>query len=213
MMKYSVIVMMLASMLASGCAMMQTPKIKEASPQGPVITLDGQLVMVAKLVSGFGGMFFDDNGNLNVYMVKPDEEMSAQARQERKSRLETALAAVFGENFLSQGEGQFAGRQIQSKPIPQIRIIKGDYDILQLANWRAGVDKALDVPGTAFTDLDEKQNRLRIGIESPIFREQIQRILTQQGVPPAAVIIEETKPIRFHDTLRDKIRPLQGAYR
>jgi hypothetical protein len=212
-MKNSVIVIVLASILASGCATMQTPKIEEASPQALFISLDDQLVTVAKLVPGFGGMFFDDNGNLNVYMVKPDEELSAQARQERKARLEAVLTAVFGEDFLSQGKGQHPGLRKETPPEqpPQIRIIKGAYDILQLAKWRASVDKALDVPGAVFTDLDEKKNRLRIGIESSIFRKRVHEVLTQQGVPPEAVIIEETKPIRFHDTLRDKIRPLQGG--
>lgn len=214
-MKNIMIVNMLISLavLASGCSDAQTPTVKETNPQGSVITLDDQLVTVAELMPGFGGMFFDENGDLNVYMVVADEELSVQAREQRKSRLEVVLTAVFGKNFLTQGRGQDRGLRKQTPPKqpPRIKIIKGDYDISQLAEWRARLEKALDVPGTVFTDLDERQNRLKIGIESSVFRKQVKKILEIHDIPFAAVIIEETKPIRFHGTLRGKFRPVQGG--
>jgi hypothetical protein len=172
---------------------------KEVAPQGPLVTLDEQLVTVGKLVPGFGGLFFDDGGDLNVYMLEPDEALGAQEREGRRARIEAALAAVFGPALLVQG-----------RP-PRMKIIKADYDIAQLAAWRAGTDKALEVPGTVFIDLDERHNRIRIGIESSVFRRQVEDILAKEGIPPAAVIIEETKPIRFHASLRDKMRPLRGG--
>jgi hypothetical protein len=187
--KSIMVAVMLISILGSGCATMQPPTTREDNPQGPVITLDDQLVTVAKVVSGFGGMFFDDNGNLNVYMLKADEELSAHARQERHKHLQAVLEAVFGEDYLSRGTDRHPDYPIEpdDKDLPRIKIIKGSYNILQLAMWRADIDKALDLPGTVFTDLDEKQNRLRIGIESPIFHKRVQEVLAQQGVPPATL--------------------------
>lgn len=185
------------TMLAGGCATMHSRE--EVAPQGPLVVLDEQLVTIGKLVPGFGGVFFDDNGDLNVYMLQPDEALSPQERQVRGTRIETALAAVFGPALLADGRS------------PRIRILRGDYDVAQLAAWRAAADKALDVPGTVFTDLDERHNRVRIGIESRVFRRPVEDILAKHGVPPAAVIIEETKPIRFQASLRDKMRPLRGG--
>ena len=185
------------AILAGGCSTMHSPG--DTAPQGPILTLDEQLVTVGKLLPGFGGMFFDDNGDLNVYMVQPDEELAAPDREARRARIEAALTAVFGKDLLVQG-----------RP-PRLKIIKGTYDIAQLAAWRLAADKALEVPGTVFTDLDERHNRLRIGVESGVFRKQVEDILAKQGVPPAAVIIEEAKPIRFQSSLRDKMRPMRGG--
>jgi hypothetical protein len=61
--------------LRLGASTIHTPR--ETSPQGPVVSLDDQLVTVAQLVPGFGGVFFDDNGDLTVYMVTSDAERHA----------------------------------------------------------------------------------------------------------------------------------------
>ncbi len=67
------------------------------------------------------------------------------------------------------------------------------------------------MPGVVFTDLDERQNRIKIGVESSEMRKQIEATLVDLGVPLKTVIIEETEPIKFFANLRDRQRPVQGG--
>lgn len=69
------------------------------------------------------------------------------------------------------------------------------------------VARALEVPGVVFTDLDERHNRLKAGIEVTVSREQVEAALRKGGTPRDAVIIEETEPIGFHSALRDNSCP------
>jgi hypothetical protein len=199
--------------LVGGCSVKQTPEIQDQGSRRIDGDMDSQLAKVADRLPGFGGMFFDGDGDLNVYLVEIAEPADAQALEARKARVETAITAVFGPDLLVQGKDRRSepGSQAMPERSPQIKIIRGTYDIPQLLEWRAGVDLALDVQGVLFTDLDERQNRLRVGVETLAARERVEALLARRGVPRAAVIIEQAKPDRFHATLRDERRPVQGG--
>ena len=92
-----------------------------------------------------------------------------------------------------------------------INIIKGTYDIPQLADWRRKADGVLGIGGVVFTDLDERSNRLKIGVAAGTSRESIEAALRKSGVPLEAVIIEDTAPIYEHATLRSHVRPMPGG--
>jgi hypothetical protein len=205
--------MTLLGVLVGGCSVKQAPEIQDQGPRRIDSDMDGQLAKVADRLPGFGGMFFDDNGDLNVYLVAADAPADTQALEARKARVETAITAVFGKDLLVQGRDRRSepGSQAMPERSPEIKIIKGKYDIPQLVEWRAGVDLALEVRGVLFTDLDERHNRVRVGVESSVVRERVEAILARRGIPREAVIIEQTKPDRFHATLRDERRPVQGG--
>jgi hypothetical protein len=202
---------------ASDEELVETAKGTEApapAPGGVGATLDEKLVETARRVDGFGGMFFDDQGSLNVYLVERGQRPSAEALNARQTQVEEALTDVFGADFIAQGRAQRLDRQdtTQSRRLPEIKIIKGDYDVLQLVGWRADIDRALEVPGVVFTDVDEGRNRLKVGVDSAASREQVETTLRASGVPREAVIIEVTKPIKFlQTTLRDTFRPAPGG--
>jgi hypothetical protein len=84
--------------------------------------------------------------------------------------------------------------------------------VVQLVAWRKSLNQLLSVPGVVFTDLDERQNRLKVGIEASTAREAIEAQVNNLGIPPEALIIEVTQPIRFSTTLRDKRRPVPGGF-
>jgi hypothetical protein len=195
----TIVAMSAALFLAGSCSDSQHRPPKEESPQGTIVTFDDHLVSVAKLLPGFGGLFVDEHGDLNVYMVQADDELSAADRASRLARLETVLTAVLEKEILTQGQP------------PRIKIVKGQYDVSQLATWRVSADTTLEIPGAVFSDLDERHNRLRIGIESSVDRKKVEDTLTKQGVPLEAVIFEIAKPIRFMASLRSKFRPLRGG--
>jgi hypothetical protein len=175
--------------------------------------MDAQLIEVARLVPGFGGMYFDDQGDLVVYMVEDSGALAPGAAQEKRAQLEKAVSQVYGADFLSRGRGQRSDEkpeQVTVRP-PTIRVVKADYDVLQLASWRGKVDRALGVANVVFTDLDERTNRLKIGIAPEASREQVEAAIKESGVPREAIVIETTQPIYPNSSLRDKVRPMPGA--
>ena len=207
----SVLTIALVVLLVSAFATRTTPKAQDEVSRGADIILDDQLLRMAQMVPGIGGMFFDENRDLNVYMV--GVEQRPEAMEGQKARIAEALTVVLGKGFLGKGKDSRPGPLGQTRPVqsPQIKIIKGRYDISQLSKWRPRVDQALDAPGVVLTDLDERQNRLKVGIEPGASREQVEARLRELGVPLEMVTIEETKPITPFATVRDMSRPVTGG--
>eukprot|EP00803_Ostreobium_quekettii_P005773 evm.model.scf_2689.1 EVM.evm.TU.scf_2689.1 scf_2689:6497-7918(+) len=84
---------------ALACAFL---RFAAAQPIPP--TSDAQLLRVAELIPEFGGMFFDDDGGANVFLVGGAEvvargPLEAQAAVDRVAG---ALSQIFGPGFLSQ---------------------------------------------------------------------------------------------------------------
>jgi len=204
-------ILMIISGLFTACANTETPP--EELPITGEIMLDEKLRETAKRIDGFGGMYIDDKGNLNVYLVEDFQRLDAKAAANKQTKIKETLVEIYGKELLIQQEEL---RAEQEKKVLEIQprkiiIVKGDYDITQLAKWRAGIERALEVPGVVFTDLDERQNRLKVGIEPNVSHEQIEEIIKKSGIPREAVILEETKPIRFYAGLRSKHRPMPGG--
>jgi hypothetical protein len=69
----------------------------------------------------------------------------------------------------------------------------------------------LAVPGTVFTDLDERSNRVRIGVEDGTAEVSVKQVIARLGIPATALIVERTAPIRLAATLRSRMRPVRGS--
>jgi hypothetical protein len=144
-------------------------------------------VGLARGVRGFGGFFLDREGAPTVYLADPSERGSA----------ERALAPFF------------AARGIDAS---RLRVLHADYGYSQLESWfDQASSEALAVPGAVFADLDEASNRLRIGVAHGTAGVEVEHALAALGIPAAAVIVQQTSPIRQLTTLQDRIRPVPGA--
>jgi hypothetical protein len=217
------IIMIGAACATGGCAIARkitTPDTDLASVGNeiPVMTFDDELVQVAHHLPGFGGMFFDAEGVLNIYLTDANPGGTEKSPAELGDQINEALLAVFGPEILTHYMMVGLGAEAPTaSPMPaRMKIIQGTYDLAQLAAWRPAVNRTLALPGVVLTDLDESKNRLRVGIDSPQWRRQVERELEQQGIPRDAVLIEETdrtyllqSPIR----LQDRIRPLTAGLR
>lgn len=92
------------------------------------------------------------------------------------------------------------------------RVVQGQYTYQQLDRWFRPVSlEALAHNGVVFVDLDEAANRVFVGVENAAGAAVVQRLVARLGVPAGAVTIQETEPIHFVATLRDKIRPVVGG--
>jgi hypothetical protein len=153
--------------------------------------LDAVFVRLAEEVPGFGGLFFDETGTLNVRMT--------------------------GAVQMSTGEVAAAlQRRLPALGIPQAataRIVLRDarYDFKQLSEMRSRVDAVLGLQDVVFTDADEVANRLRIGVTNQAAEAAVRNAVAMAGVPAEAVIVELTDPIEELTTLRDRQRPVAGG--
>jgi hypothetical protein len=142
--------------------------------------------VLAREVRGFGGFFFDPEGVPTIYL----KELPQRGNAER------ALAPYL------RAEGIAPSR---------IRVRRGDFDYAQLERWsgQATVD-VLALPGAVFVDADEAHNRVRIGVDRGAVG-RMRGVIAGLGIPAEAVIVEETEPIGFAATLRNRVRPVVGG--
>jgi hypothetical protein len=144
-------------------------------------------VALARVVPGFGGLFLDSSGKPAVYLTDPNQRGVA----------ERALAGF------ARSEG-FSPTQLQ--------IRKGDFDYLTLDAWAGrATPEALAVRGAVFVDLDERSNRLRIGVEDGTAESEVKKVTARLAIPAAAVIVERTAPIQLAATLQNRVRPVRGG--
>ncbi|MGE0195668.1 MAG: hypothetical protein AB7P48_08600 [Methylocystis sp.] len=175
-----------------------------AAPSAPVTTFDDKLVKIAEQAPGFGGMYFDEKGALQVYMKNAADLRGADAMKTARAQVASAIVSVLGADFLAPNAARKGRAQ-------QPNIIKGDYDVVELARWKKSLGPALDGQEIVFVDLDERRNRVTVGVVGDPSRQRFEALAKSLGVPFDALIIEETQPIRFHASLRDKSRPVRAG--
>ncbi|HKQ76073.1 MAG TPA: hypothetical protein VJ810_20430 [Blastocatellia bacterium] len=156
-------------------------------------TPDDRLAEVGKQVPGFGGMFFDQDGTLQVYMVN------------QKGPVSDALMASLDEIITREIGG---GERLSSKGI---EVLEGQYSFLDLHSWHQQMSPTvLSIPGVISTDNDDGENRLRVGItDAPGVAEAVEKQLSELGIPREAVVISEAKEV--WPELRGRRRPLRGG--
>jgi hypothetical protein len=142
---------------------------------------------VAQAVPGFGG-YFIDHGVPTVWLTDPSQRALA----------EQALAGFLADRGWSAAD---------------LVVRQAAYTWLQLDAWHnAAWPHALSVMGAVYTDIDESSNRLRFGGLNAQAVATITAAVAATGVPAAAVVVQETAPIRQVATLRDRVRPVPGGY-
>jgi hypothetical protein len=138
-----------------------------------VVEHDDLFAQVARVAPGFGGMFLDESGALNVYLLDPTQQEAAEA----------AITAIFGREGLPPGE---------------VRVLQGTYDFLQLWEWRHALRRdVLGLPGVTSLDIDDFSNRLRVGVERAEVELEVEKQLAKLGIPREAVNIEVEPPVEL----------------
>jgi hypothetical protein len=153
--------------------------------------LDAEYAGIAERARGFGGMFYDENGTLNVYLTE-------EGRQSPQRALDEVAGSL-----------QKRGRTAPSNS--EIRILDASRDYVELVTLRSRMGNVLGVPGVVFTDIDEATNSLHLGVLESASVAQVQSALRDAGIPLDAVNIEITDPVVPVATLRDALNPLGGG--
>ena len=139
-------------------------------------------------------MFYDANGKLNVYMTR-ESRLSPQASQQ----------------IIEQVRASVQARQVFAPLASDINIIEGAHDFTALAELRGRMGGVFGVSGVVYTDIDEANNRVRVGVLGGTSAAEVQAALAQAGIPAGAVSVEVTEAIMPLATLRDARDPLGGG--
>jgi hypothetical protein len=166
-------------------------------PQGtlapPLIaTLDDVLAGISREVPGFAGAYFDETSQRLVVRFAG----STEGGDVRAQAVRQLLATRVGDASIQRVD---------------VRVEPAQFPLDNLLAWSSALSaQALALPGTVSTDVDERGNRIRIGVQSLATISNAVRVLVRQlGIPSTAVVVEEVPPVRLE--LRDTHRPLIGG--
>lgn len=177
------------ALVASACsdAGQPTSPSDQSLPHPTSLQQPDDPLALARTVPGFGGFFYDAQGNPTIYL----KDAAVRSTAER----------TLGPYFSSVGTSPSA-----------MRVIKADYDWASLERWQAAASvEALAKPGVVFVDADEATNRVRIGVERGTSGADVRAAVARLGMPDKAVIVQEVEPIRQLATLQDRVRPVPGG--
>jgi hypothetical protein len=150
-------------------------------------TLDDEYAAIAREVPGFGGLYFDRQTNTIVaHSAIPENDFAVRE----------AVREYLNGSLLS------------GLPISTIR---GLYDYRDLNRWRREIEIAASGL-LSMSDVDERRNRVLIGIRSDDAMKKVTEIITGLNLPEDAVVLE------FADFVaprapRDSIRSMVGGMR
>ena len=131
----------------------------------------------------FGGLYVAEDGVVVVVSVRPG------AIGEDRRRLATDFGVTAAD---------------------EVRVALGEYRYLDLVEWRDRLAPvAFVAPGVVFLDVDERRNRLVVGVERVADGRALLRRARGLGIPSSAVLLEQTASLDpLSKDLGDPIRPL-----
>lgn len=162
--------------------------------QGRLWSIDEEFTFLAreKVPGGFGGWFIKD-GRINIYLVDP-------------SRREAATAVLLP--ILKSWDIHSRGKPID---LSDIRVRQGQYDFVQLKQWKERAVEIAGLSGVVLLDADESRNRLVFKVENDLAANNVRAGLVRLDIPHEAAIVEQSGPIRFTQSLRERFRPTLGG--
>lgn len=135
-----------------------------------IISLDQKFASIAAGVPGFGGIFFDEKGNLNIYQKNPNSI----------TKKNSALALLTG---------------MSSADKTNVKILEAKYDYFELQEWRTLLRrKILGKKSVISLDINERKNRVDVGISDSLKINEVKKAITGYNIPSAAFSVVKTEP-------------------
>lgn len=134
------------------------------------------LYQIAAEVPGFGGMYYDDEGDLVIHL----EDL----------RLSGRAAAAVRRHLPGPGK-----RGRQEGPPAAIRFRQAEYGLVELNGYRQRIDRVvLGIPGVVSTDVDDERNRVVVGVRREAAAEEVRRALAATSIPGGSVEVRTIEP-------------------
>ncbi|HEX5746971.1 MAG TPA: hypothetical protein VFZ09_12065 [Archangium sp.] len=148
--------------------------------------LDDLLLDVGAQVSSFGGMYHDEQGRLVVRLTRAEDKPAAQR----------AIAAIFG---------------VERIPAEGIVAAPAQHSFARLKELQQRITPdVLSLRGAVLTDVDEKTNRVTIGVSDLEARGNMEQRLKALGVPSDMVEVVDVNPI-YPASVQGGWRPVPGG--
>jgi hypothetical protein len=150
-----------------------------------VETIDDLFAKVAKQHPGFGGMFInEEKGITHVFL-----------RHGNAKEVVKDLEDVLDQDLPNR-----------AKALP------AKYTFLKLRQWHDRLaPQVLKIREVTLTDIDDRRNRLTVGVENSQASARVERQVAELDIPEGAVKIVKTGPIKLINSLTDRHRPLVGG--
>jgi hypothetical protein len=194
-------------MVAAGCVDSDQPEVTAPGTRSSSVNsdlrprfrnIDEEFAFYATqgtIPGGFGGYFFDAQMRLTMHLV----DMS------RKTEAVSALTSILQALGPRRPDMQISHGDIQ--------VLQGQYDFATLLGWRRTInDVVSQLPDIQFTDVDERINRVVIGVGDQETATRVEAALAGTNVPRAAVKIEQVERYRLTKTLKDYTPEVDGGY-
>lgn len=157
--------------------------------------LEALFLEMDRAVPGFGGLFRE--GAQLVAVTKASDRSSTEAQLRRVLRLP-----------------RYANSELRGLSID--RVDAAAFSFTELARWRRALrTDVLDTKGVSSFDLDERANRLVIGVASDVDALALRRLFANAGVPAVAILLraEELSSGAQGASLDSRVRPLTAGTR
>lgn len=183
-----------ASLSLSACAPdgespTSTPRFSVGENQSLFQPGEQRFAQIAARAPSFGG-FYVDGDNLVVMSTSDDANVRG------------AITDLAPEIFATTDD----------RPT-RIEIQRVAYPVQALANWRNAAMTVAEQAGIRTLDLDERRNRVTVGVEPGTQQERLFFLLADVGIPSEALHIMEVGSVVSDATLNARTRPLAGGYR
>ena len=180
----------------------------EAKPEAPQTdlpdlpeTLDEQFLAIGEEVSGFAGLYYDDNNDLVVNVARGGLGVSSI------SDIEAALVKEFGQEVF-ETVGTLSGQSVE----PTLKTQEVKYSFEELTNFLEKFEREIEEVGINIVDIDEVANEIYLGVENEAIANKLRTAFTQLELPKDAITVAvEQAPIPLATTLDSKVRPTQGG--
>jgi len=134
------------------------------------------LFQIEAEVPGFGGMYYDDGGDL-VILLK-DLRLSGQATAAVRRHL--------------PGPGK---RGRQEGPPVAIRFRQAEYSFVELNGYWQRINQVVfEIPGVVSTDVDDERNRVVVGVRRAAAAQEVRRALAAASIPGGPVEVQTIEP-------------------
>lgn len=135
-------------------------------------TIDDEFYAIAQEAPAFGGLYLcEQEGGLCVNTTDSSPAKVTAIRE--------AIDRRFGEQF----------RGMPTVPIP------AQFSFAQLYEWHQQIVQTLSISGIVFTDIDEKRNRITIGVSTNSAKKAVEREIARLNIPSEAVVVDDTEPV------------------
>ncbi len=174
------------------CALIALATLAVSSPATSrgLETLDDLFYRVAAKADGFAGAYYAEDGSLNV-AVRPKDKSLTESEQKRALE---ALVSVFGKDVLEP---------VPSMKRPQpgagtVMFRRADYRFLDLHEWYQDVRGVLRERGVGYTDIDERSNRLVVGVAGGKPSAAVVNHLSKLNIPFNSILFEDSKQLYYY---------------